>query len=143
MILDESVSRSHAQIIFRNNNFYLKDVGSTTGTYIKISNRLRLVVGMILEIGSYQFIVNEIYIAPKGVLEKDPSAKKSHIILEIYDSPEDGEKKCFTIYESGSIGRKLNNHIPFVDDLHMSNSHCNISLVNNQYLLEDLSSTNG
>lgn len=98
---------------------------------------------MILEIGSYQFIVTEIHIAPKSPVEKDPNAQKSHIILEIYDAPEDGEKQSYTIHESGSIGRKLNNNIPFVDDLHMSNSHCNIALVNNQYLLEDLSSTNG
>jgi pSer/pThr/pTyr-binding forkhead associated (FHA) protein len=34
--MEESVSRSHAEIIFESGNFYLKDTKSSTGTFIKI-----------------------------------------------------------------------------------------------------------
>ena len=82
VILDESVSRNHAEILFRNNDFFLKDIGSTTGTYIKIISRLQLKVDMIIEIGSYQFIVTHIEIYNKGEQEK------SFLKLEMLDGPE-------------------------------------------------------
>lgn len=53
VIYDESVSRHHAEIIFENDEFYLRDIGSTTGTYIKIVGKVDLEEGMIIEIGSY------------------------------------------------------------------------------------------
>ena len=37
VIFDESVSRYHADIFFKNEKFYLRDIGSTTGTFIKIT----------------------------------------------------------------------------------------------------------
>ena len=140
VILDESVSRNHAEILFRNNDFFLKDIGSTTGTYIKIISRLQLKVDMIIEIGSYQFIVTHIEIYNKGEQEK------SFLKLEMLDGPEGNdirERNTFIINEAGTIGRKPNNLLKFQDDLHMSNIHCKISLVNNNYFIEDLSSTNG
>ena len=33
---DSSVSQEHAQILFINRNFYIKDLGSQTGTFLKI-----------------------------------------------------------------------------------------------------------
>ena len=39
LILDQSISRYHAQIKFDDGKFMLKDVGSTTGTFIKIEDR--------------------------------------------------------------------------------------------------------
>lgn len=36
VIFDESVSRYHANIFFKDNDFRLTDIGSTTGTFIKI-----------------------------------------------------------------------------------------------------------
>lgn len=36
LILDESISRFHAEIQFQEGKFYLKDSGSTTGTFIKV-----------------------------------------------------------------------------------------------------------
>ena len=143
VILDESVSRNHAEILFKNNEFFLKDIGSTTGTYIKIVNRLQLKVDMIIEIGSYQFIVSEIKIALKGIANDN---EKSYIKLEVLDCPESNdsrERNTYLIYDAGTIGRKPNNLMKFQEDLHMSNIHCKISLVSNSYFLEDLSSTNG
>jgi hypothetical protein len=38
VILDESVSRFHALITFSDKNFYIEDLGSLTGTFIKGKN---------------------------------------------------------------------------------------------------------
>ena len=40
LILDESISRFHADIKFENGAFYLRDTGSTTGTFIKIQEKV-------------------------------------------------------------------------------------------------------
>ena len=37
LILDESISRFHAEIQFKDEKFLLRDTGSTTGTFIKIT----------------------------------------------------------------------------------------------------------
>lgn len=66
VIFDESVSRYHADIFFKNENFYLRDIGSTTGTFIKITKPIELVEDIILEIGSYQLIVSHIHIENEG-----------------------------------------------------------------------------
>ena len=58
MILDESISRHHAEIKFENERFYLKDNGSTTGTFIKIYEKKEVYDGMIVEMGSNQFSVH-------------------------------------------------------------------------------------
>ena len=61
----------------------------------------------------------------------------------IYESPEDINDKVFKLYSGNSIGRKTNNHVCFSDDLHMSNLHCKINLVNEKFYFEDIASTNG
>jgi len=50
--MEESVSRSHADIVFKDGGFYLKDTKSSTGTFIKISEHKSIIVGMIIEMGS-------------------------------------------------------------------------------------------
>ena len=146
VIYDESVSRHHAEIMFKEDEFYLRDIGSTTGTYIKIKDKIALQEGMIIEIGSYQFHVSEIVICatnPDQIIEDEDMREKSSIKLEIYDGPEESEKMDYKLGEGGSIGRKINNDICFPDDLHMSNLHCKISLLHDNFLLEDMASTNG
>lgn len=141
VIFDESVSRYHAQIFYGNEIFYLKDIGSTTGTFIKIEEPIRLQQNMIIEIGSYQLLVQEInifYHSDETVNEED-----SHIQLEIYDSPDEVPMKHFTLFHDSSIGRKNNNSLCFNEDLHMSNLHCKINLIGANFILEDMASTNG
>ncbi|EGR32259.1 hypothetical protein IMG5_091080 [Ichthyophthirius multifiliis] len=66
LILEESISRFHAEIVFIDQQFYIKDVGSTTGSFIKIKDKVNLKVGMIIELGSNQF---EIIKAKDGLLQ--------------------------------------------------------------------------
>lgn len=136
VIFDESVSRYHAEIIFSDDIFYLCDIGSTTGTFLKITEPLELKQDMIIEVGSYQLQVTNIMVYPD--LNKD-----SFVEVTIYESPEELLDRTFILYNNSSIGRKTNNSISFTDDLHMSNLHCKVYLIHDKFLLDDMESTNG
>lgn len=135
-IIDESVSRHHAKIECDGAKFSLKDIGSTTGTFIKIQEPLQVREDMIIEIGSYQFQVSFIHIA-RGYGEEE-----SHIELTVYESPDEMSDK-YLIYSESSIGRKSSCTLSFPDDLHMSNLHCKFNLIGDRFIFEDMASTNG
>lgn len=143
VIYDESVSRHHAEIFFRPTSaqFFLKDIGSTTGTFLKIVDPLELKLDMIIEIGSYQLMVSNIFVHNSTSAEE--SANNSFVELTIYESPEETQERVFTLASGCSIGRKANNALCFSDDLHMSNLHCKINLVGQKFIFEDMASTNG
>ena len=65
------------------------------------------------------------------------------LILEIKEGLEEFLGKSFTIMNKGSIGRKSTNDIYFENDLHLSNLHSVFSIENGEFVLEDMSSTNG
>ncbi len=135
VILEESVSRFHAEILFKIKEFYLRDIGSTTGTFIKIPNNIKLEVGMIIEMGSNQFFV-----------EKANCINNSgELILLVLEGPDQGQKLIVNLKDQlgwNSIGRKATNTFPF-DDQHLSNMHAKFFILDNKFYLEDLSSTNG
>jgi pSer/pThr/pTyr-binding forkhead associated (FHA) protein len=126
VIFDESVSRFHAKIEKTSSGFYLKDVGSTTGTFIRIETPIELRPKVIIEIGSYQLIVNNVFIRSDQVTDQD---ERSFVEFEIYESPDDNHLETFRLYDGTSIGRKTNNSLCFNEDLHMSNLHCKIQLI--------------
>ena len=135
VILEESVSRHHSKIEFQNNKFHLVDIGSTTGTFIKIQANLVLEENMILELGSNQFLVEEIILM---------SEMEGELSLRVVEGMHFNQKFC--IRNSASIGRKGNNTptcIPFNDDFHLSNSHAKIDYVEGRFIFEDIGSTNG
>ena len=141
VIFDESVSRYHAQINYESQTFFLKDIGSTTGTFIKIDEPIKLKKDMIIEIGSFQLLVKEINLIFNSDATVDEN--ESRIELEIYESPEESTVKTFTLFNESSIGRKNNNSLCFSEDLHMSNLHCKINLIGSDFIFEDMASTNG
>ena len=65
------------------------------------------------------------------------------IILEIKEGLEECLGKSFTIMNKGSVGRKSTNDICFENDLHLSNLHSVLSIENGNFIIEDMSSTNG
>ena len=69
MILEESISRYHAEIDFINKAFYLRDIGSTTGTFIKIKEKLELEIGMVIEMGSNQYEVTKMKISEPYLIQ--------------------------------------------------------------------------
>lgn len=52
VIPEAEVSRNHAEITYKDGNFYLKDLASTTGTFIKIIDSIEIKVGNVVEVGS-------------------------------------------------------------------------------------------
>ena len=135
VILEESVSRHHSKIEFQNDKFYLVDIGSTTGTFMKIQAKLVLQENMILELGSNQFLVEEIVAV---------SEVEGALTLRVIEGMHFNQKFC--IRNTASIGRKGNNTpscIPFADDFHLSNNHAKIDYIEGSFIFEDIGSTNG
>lgn len=135
VILEESVSRFHAEIVFKNKEFYIRDIGSTTGTFIKIPNNTQLEVGMMLELGSNQFCVEKVNCANNS----------GELSLVVVEGPDQGQRLSVVLKDQlswNSIGRKATNTFPF-DDQHLSNMHAKFFILDNKFYLEDLSSTNG
>lgn len=133
VILDESISRHHAEIFFNDGSFFLKDIGSTTGTFIRIAE-INLKEKMIVEMGSNQFLIEKI------------SEKENIIELMIIEGTEKNNKKIlnFNLTPIVTFGRKFSNTIVLSSDNHMSNTHARIQKdLRNFFNLEDLSSTNG
>lgn len=141
MIFDESVSRFHAEVFCGQEIFYLKDIGSTTGTFIKVEEPIKLAAGMILEIGSFQMLVREVQVFLGFGDCVDEAA--SFVELGVYDAPDEAGPRVFSLGHNSSIGRKNNNTLCFGEDLHMSNLHCKVNLVGRSFIFEDMASTNG
>ncbi|EGR29471.1 hypothetical protein IMG5_155130 [Ichthyophthirius multifiliis] len=134
VILNETVSRFHAQISFISINFYIKDLGSITGTFTRIKDRIVLEQGNIIEMGSFQYYIQSIQenILQISILEKPGNLYNLQF--------------CYEMIEQGqyfSIGRKISNKICFEEDSHLSNVHAKIFLIQGKFLLEDNCSTNG
>jgi len=60
VVADECVSRFHAEVVQKENEFFLQDLGSTTGTFLKVASRVRLSLLTVFEIGSNQFQVHKL-----------------------------------------------------------------------------------
>ena len=136
VILEESVSRYHAEILFKNKDFYIRDIGSTTGTFLKITANIFLEVGMIIEMGSNQFMIEKMVCANNA----------GDLQMTICEGPNLGQKLVVSLKDqltSNSIGRKNTNTFPFPEDQHLSNIHAKFFILDNKFYLEDLSSTNG
>lgn len=154
--LETSISERHAMVGKNKNGFFIQDLGSRHGTYIKINHRTVLKNGMILEIGSYQFMVcemNHIHQTlklkqtntcadieqennknlsnaqdPKG--KKNPLPTQETLLVDLKDK------------QKYSFGRRKENNFQR-DDKHMSGMHCKITFFNNNFYIEDYGSTNG
>lgn len=56
------MSRYHAEITYdkKTEMFKIRDLKSSTGTYLKIDGKMAMRKGIVVELGSYQFLVEEI-----------------------------------------------------------------------------------
>lgn len=48
---DQRISKHHAEIFFRDNNFYIKDIGSRTGTYYQVTQETVIQPNMLIQFG--------------------------------------------------------------------------------------------
>ncbi|CAD8188199.1 unnamed protein product [Paramecium pentaurelia] len=137
LILEENISRFHAEIIFQDSMFALKDIGSTTGTFIKIQKCLTLKQGMLIELGSNQFCVQKLEQLENGGIE---------ISLFVIEGPNLEDTIIFQLNKdkpSVALGRKSTVDISFPEDHHLSNQHAKFYLVDQTVTIEDHGSTNG
>ena len=151
VIFDETISRHHAKVIKKKKGFYLKDCGSTIGTFLKIREPIKIEKNLIFEIGSYQFKISKIFV--KETNDYENRVLDSFVEFSCYlkldaeennsENSENLENFFFKLQSGGTIGRKVNNSVNFENDLHLSNIHCKINLLDDQFYFEDLKSTNG
>ncbi|CAD8097383.1 unnamed protein product [Paramecium sonneborni] len=136
LILEENISRFHAEVIYQDSKFYIRDIGSTTGTYIKIQKRMNLFQDMLIELGSNLFQVIQLEQISNGI----------QFGLLVLEGPNSEEQITFHLDQdktSVTLGRKTNTDIAFPEDHHLSNLHAKFYLVDKNVIIEDHSSTNG
>jgi hypothetical protein len=118
LVVEESVSRYHAEITYdrKRELFKLSDLNSSTGTYIKITGKMQIRVGLMLELGSYQFVVTSC----------TADGDQGELLLTIIDGPASDKQRKLIAKPSQpnifNIGRKETNELYF-EDTHMSSLH--------------------
>ena len=121
LILDEAVSRYHSKIVYEDGVFMIRDIGSTTGTFIKLLKMKKLELGMLIEMGSYTFLVKQI----EGL----------SLVLNVIEGAEHPFVIEVEVDKRVTIGRKATNKISFPDDAHMSNTHaCLFAVGSSRYI---------
>lgn len=137
-IFDESISRHHAKIQLVNQEYYLSDLGSISGTFVRVEGNLSLEKGVIFEMGSTTFEVIDSYFS----LDSPCFVGEPYVFLVVLEGMVKVGTK-FVMCNNSTIGRKSSNKINFGDDIHLSNVHAKIVLISNKFVLEDMGSTNG
>jgi pSer/pThr/pTyr-binding forkhead associated (FHA) protein len=132
--LEVSVENEHAEIMRVGSKYYLRDMGTEAGTFIKIEGPRVLGEGTLVEMGSFLLEV-------RGV---DPQARL--LAIGVTHMASKGSCELTVALQDGcssfSFGRRKNNDFAF-DDEHLSGMHARIFLLHGQFVLEDLHSTNG
>ena len=161
IILDEkNVSREHAQILLKEDQYFIQDMGSTGGTKVngEAVTEKDIHTGDCIEIGDFKLHFNS------GIPEDDRTIYDAddHTVLEdgtemdedrtlFYEEPvaklivdqSDSLEGEFTLEEEETVlGRDEEADIT-IDDKRISRQHCKISLNDAVYTLTDLGSSNG
>ncbi|CAI2363994.1 unnamed protein product [Moneuplotes crassus] len=129
IVISESfVSRKHCEISHQDGSFYLKDLGSTTGSFLMIRDKITLGEGMMFQMGLSEFKVT--------MLSKNME-------LNIFEGPSRNQRILVT--STGlQIGRDPANTFCVAEDTQMSNFHAKVQFdpSTGTYVLEDVGSTN-
>ena len=118
-VLEESACKNHAEIIRHKGRFFVKDLGSKSGTFIKVFNKEELKVGMIIEMGSFQFTITAVNQFSSSISLTAQNLNDSETSTSQFDISLADKKKTF------SFGRKDSNDFHF-DDQHLSGLHAKI-----------------
>jgi pSer/pThr/pTyr-binding forkhead associated (FHA) protein len=157
---EKNVSRRHARIIMKEDQYVLEDLGSTGGTTVngETVTEKEIHTGDVIGIGSYQLVFDsgnpedertvfeseEATVLEEGTaLDEDrtqfyeePSAKLVVIQAENLEGEIELEE------DETILGRDEDNDVT-VEDKRISRQHCKIILKEDQYVVSDLSSSNG
>lgn len=157
IIPSEVISGKHCEFKWKDGQCYIKDVGSTLGTFYRVTKE-KIRLGDIFELGSVELAVRKIHIAnkvseaessvqkeaiPVDVLLNDTSGDEPYNYIEIDLFKDDHLFRSCTVIENGTIGRKSTSSISVPLDDHMSGKHCQIYFENGHFWIEDAPSMNG
>ena len=135
-VINESfVSRKHCEIRYneQTNQFLLKDLGSTTGTFIMIKQKHKITAGMMFQMGLSEFRISNIRYTPFGV--------PIQVTLYGYEGPA-RSREIFVDKTGTVIGRDPEFQVSVTEDSQLSSKHGRIFFENNCFYVEDLGSTN-
>ncbi|KRX00243.1 SMAD/FHA domain [Pseudocohnilembus persalinus] len=140
---EDSISRQHCKIIYKkySNNFYIQDLGSKSGTFLRIKERAEL----IKENGIFEIGFNEIQITK---IEFKDNNTKANITLRIIEGSSELRGKEKQIYlhlnKPFIIGGDKNSNMQIEGDKHIDGNHVKILLnAQNQISIEDLNTKYG
>jgi pSer/pThr/pTyr-binding forkhead associated (FHA) protein len=161
IVLDEkNVSRQHAQILMKEDQYFIQDMGSTGGTRVNGEPVVEkdIHTGDRIGIGSFELLFNS------GIPEDERTIFDADDQTQLEEGTElDEERTLFyeepvaklTVIQSDSLegdfpleeeeillGRDEEADIT-IDDKRISRQHCKISLAENGYVITDLGSSNG
>lgn len=120
----------HAELSYLEDSYFISDLGSRHGTFLKIKDKQLLTAGMVIEMGSYLFTVLEVGGTVLRLLYGCGDQQPKDIAVDF------GLKSSFT------IGRKSTADL-YLEDQHLSGIHARLSTLHRQIIVEDMSSTNG
>lgn len=136
VIPEAGISKWHCEICYRDGEFCVRDVGSTTGTYfyLRPHGRLQMFSGLMVKLGEFTEF---------QVLSQSPSdSENPEQVVLFYWGPLAGHK--VHIPASGiTIGRRHNNNLVVVQDGTVSAHHAVIYHEEGEFFLSDLGSCNG
>ncbi|CAK78018.1 unnamed protein product (macronuclear) [Paramecium tetraurelia] len=132
---EDYVSRNHCQIEFdqKTKNFYLKDTGSTSGTFVLLMQPSLMRLGLILHMGSMQYKIEQM----------NGSNQQCDVVLRVIEGVQKNQKFSFQLVKNQNclkFGRQLDQ---FRMDTHLSGVHAQFSYTNDGLILEDMGSRNG
>ncbi|CAD8154058.1 unnamed protein product [Paramecium pentaurelia] len=135
VLKEEYVSRQHCKIFYKENNgsFYLQDLGSSSGTYVQLTNPTLLKEGLILHMGLGQFLISKIKI----------QGNKCSVFIRVLEGIMENKNLDFELTQDQTaliFGRQMS---MFVDDTHLSGQHAQFTYIEEGLVIEDLDSRNG
>lgn len=159
IVLDErNVSRQHAQIVMKEGQYFLEDVGSTGGTKVNDTavTEKDIHTGDVITIGDFRLTFDSgnpedertVFEEEATVLEDGTELDEDR--TRFYEEPEaklivvksEGLEGEIILEEETVIGREEDADIT-VEDNRLSRKHCKIVLQEGQYVITDLGSSNG
>eukprot|EP00742_Colponemidia_sp_Colp-10_P005563 GILJ01005946.1.p1 GENE.GILJ01005946.1~~GILJ01005946.1.p1 ORF type:complete len:633 (+),score=87.92 GILJ01005946.1:94-1992(+) len=115
VIPEQYVSRRHFEIVRQNNNFVIIDVGTTTGTFLMVTDPVRLQAGSMFQMGMTEVRVDAITMSPTPLAS-----------LTVVEGP--GRGQSFSVTSQGvTLGRDARNGFFIREDSQMSSFHAKIT----------------
>jgi pilus assembly protein CpaF len=140
-----NISRQHCEIIFYNNQYIVKDLNSSNGTFVngqKIAKPVILKDGCVITLGDFSLRFIERDAPQRQVGIPVPVNVEARVYLKIRDLTTNHERN-FPITKNTITLGKADEVDVVLPRNNISRRHCEILFQNNGYYLKDLGSANG